>query len=107
VLSKGASLGTLGFREVEATRYICSWSYIGFGLVPKHGDASVITGADWKAAERCAGEEFSDEERQIIRLLALGQSTPSIAKALGTNRSAVWRKIQRIREKLPESTNAL
>jgi len=66
----------------------------------------VITGADWKAIAGRAGEEFSDEEREIIRLLASGLSTPSIAKALGTNRSAIWRKVRKIREKMPHSIAA-
>lgn len=63
----------------------------------------MITDADWKAAQKFAGKEFSDEERQIIGLLAAGASTPSIAKVLGTNRSAVWRMVSKIREKLPNS----
>jgi len=85
--------------------YLMLETLMGFGSTGR-GDTRVITGADWKAAEQCAGKEFSDEERQIIRLLASGQSTPSIAKALGTNRSAIWRKVKRIREKLPPSVPA-
>jgi DNA-binding NarL/FixJ family response regulator len=66
----------------------------------------VITGADWKAVAQCVGNEFSDEERHIIQLLASGLSTPSIARELGTNRSAIWRKVRKIREKLLHATVA-
>ncbi|HVZ18793.1 MAG TPA: sigma factor-like helix-turn-helix DNA-binding protein [Terriglobales bacterium] len=76
------------------------------GVGGTFGDIRMITGADWKAAQKYAGSEFTEEERQIIIFLASGLSTPNIAKALGTNRSAVWRKIQKIRQRLPAAAAA-
>jgi DNA-binding NarL/FixJ family response regulator len=55
---------------------------------------------DWRAAQTRFSEKLSEEERQIVDLLAKGKSTPDIAKALGTNRSAIWRKIQKIKQQL-------
>jgi len=57
---------------------------------------------DWRAAVALLRGKISEEEQRIVDLLAAGKSTPDIAKALGTNRSAVWRKVQRIKNQLPE-----
>jgi DNA-binding CsgD family transcriptional regulator len=45
--------------------------------------------------------QLSAEERHIVDLLAHGMSLPSIGKALGQHRSMIWRKIERIKDRLP------
>jgi biotin operon repressor len=35
-----------------------------------------------------------------MKLLAEGSSTPKIAKTLGTNRSAIWRRVQLLKQRL-------
>lgn len=55
---------------------------------------------DWgNARESLRGKIAADDER-IVELLSLGKSTPDIAKEIGTNRSAVWRRVQRIKQLL-------
>jgi len=52
---------------------------------------------DWKNAKIKLRDKISADDYQIVELLAAGKSTPDIAKTLGTNRSAVWRRVQRIK----------
>jgi hypothetical protein len=53
---------------------------------------------DWKAAQVNHGRTASDGDRQLLELLAEGKSTPIIARELGTHRSAIWRRIQSLKE---------
>jgi IS30 family transposase len=52
---------------------------------------------DWKVINERRAAFLSEEDREIVGLLALGRSTPEIAKALRQHRSMIWRKVQRIR----------
>jgi DNA invertase Pin-like site-specific DNA recombinase len=61
---------------------------------------SSIVGIDWRAAKERLKARLDPDDQRIVDLLALGKSTPDIAKLLGTNRSAVWRRIQKIKEYL-------
>jgi DNA-binding CsgD family transcriptional regulator len=60
----------------------------------------MVSSIDWKDVNEKRSASLSDEDREIVSLLALGRSTPEIAKALGQHRSMVWRKVQRIRSSL-------
>jgi hypothetical protein len=57
---------------------------------------------DWSGALAKLGESASETDRQVMKLLAEGGSTPKIAKALGTNRSAIWRRVQLLKRRLSE-----
>jgi len=59
-----------------------------------------VTGVNWSDAKAKLAGTLSVDESRIVDLLIAKKSTPDIAKALGTNRSAVWRKIQKIKESL-------
>jgi len=59
-----------------------------------------ITGTDWRAVQAKLKGKISGDDSRIVELLAAGKSTPDIAKALGTNRSAIWRRVQKIKEQL-------
>jgi DNA-binding NarL/FixJ family response regulator len=59
-----------------------------------------ITRIDWRAAQAKLKNKIAEDEYRIVEMLGAGKSTPDIAKALGTNRSAIWRRIQRIKQKL-------
>jgi DNA-binding CsgD family transcriptional regulator len=52
---------------------------------------------DWQAVRSELKGKLSDVDERIVDLLAAHKSTPDIAKTLGTNRSAVWWRIQRIK----------
>jgi IS30 family transposase len=43
---------------------------------------------------------LSDEEQQIVQMLAAKKSLPDIGKALGQHRSMIWRKVERIKARL-------
>jgi DNA-binding NarL/FixJ family response regulator len=62
---------------------------------------------DWKAAAVQLHEQLNEEERRIVQLLAEGHNRPHIAATMGLHRSAVWRKIQKIRERLPAHPGVL
>jgi DNA-binding NarL/FixJ family response regulator len=51
---------------------------------------------DWKSAQVRLQKQLSADDARIVQLLAEGKSTPEIAQKLETNRSAVWRRIQKI-----------
>jgi IS30 family transposase len=55
---------------------------------------------DWSHV--VATVELSDEERQIVQMLAAKKSLPDIAKSLGQHRSMIWRKVERIKARLQE-----
>jgi hypothetical protein len=55
---------------------------------------------DWRDALVKLGESASETDRQVMKLLAEGSSTPKIAKTLGTNRSAIWRRVQLLKQRL-------
>jgi hypothetical protein len=52
---------------------------------------------EWAGIRTRLGGALSKEDRQILDLLINGDSTPSIARALGQSRSMIWRKAQRLR----------
>ena len=54
---------------------------------------------DWATVK--ATLKLSDEECRIVELLAARTSLPDIGKALGQHRSMIWRKIERIKARLP------
>jgi DNA-binding NarL/FixJ family response regulator len=60
----------------------------------------MITGTNWSEAKAKLAGRISTDEQRIVDLLAAGKSTPDIARALGTNRSAIWRRVQKIRQLL-------
>jgi DNA-binding CsgD family transcriptional regulator len=55
------------------------------------------TRADWNAIRAQLEVTMSAEEGRILDLLIAGESTPSIARALGQHRSMIWRKVQQLR----------
>ena len=56
---------------------------------------------DWRLAlQQLQGIE--GQERQIVELLAAGHTQPQIGKQLGLHRSAVWRRIRRLRVQLSD-----
>ena len=59
-----------------------------------------MLGIDWSDAKARLIGKVSAEDQRIVELLAAGKSTPDIAKALGTNRSAIWRKVKRLKQLL-------
>jgi len=52
------------------------------------GDSSIV-GVDWRAAQERLKTKLAPDDQRIVDLLAVGKSTPDIAKLLGINRSAV------------------
>ena len=56
---------------------------------------------DWSKVK--SRVDLSQEERRIVDLLAQRTSLPDIARALGQHRSMIWRKIERIKARLPNS----
>jgi hypothetical protein len=55
---------------------------------------------NWRdATARLEGRVSADDAR-IVALLAEGRTTPEIAKTFGTNRSAIWRRVQRLKAQL-------
>jgi IS30 family transposase len=53
---------------------------------------------DWKSVR--SRIQVSDEEGRIIDMLAAKKSLPDIGKALGQHRSMIWRKVERIKQRL-------
>ena len=51
---------------------------------------------DWKTLLKVIGDQLSPDERELVRLLAEGNSQASTAARLGRHRSAVWRKAKQI-----------
>lgn len=44
-------------------------------------------------------DRLTEEERRIVSLLADGKTQPEIAAILGLHRSAVWRRIAKLRKR--------
>jgi hypothetical protein len=63
-------------------------------------DTATISQIDWAAAKSRLRGKLSETDQQIVDLLVLHKSTPDIARALGTNRSAIWRRVQKIKAQL-------
>jgi len=55
---------------------------------------------NWREVVTKLEGAVSADDAKIIALLAEGRSTPEIAKTVGTNRSAIWRRIQRLKAQL-------
>lgn len=55
---------------------------------------------DWRAAHDKLEGKLDQSDQQILGWLAAGKSTPAIAQMLCTNRSAIWRRVERIKAKL-------
>lgn len=63
-------------------------------------DTPGIRHVNWRDALINRGSEFGEADRRLLSLLADGKSTPEIARALGTNRSAVWRQVVKLRSRI-------
>lgn len=55
------------------------------------------TREEWTGIRTRLAGTLSKEDRQILDRLVNGESTPTIARALGQHRSMIWRKAQRLR----------
>jgi hypothetical protein len=66
-------------------------------------DLPALRKINWQDAVTKLEGAVSADDARIIALLAEGRSTPEIAKTLGTNRSAIWRRIQRLKAQLVAS----
>lgn len=66
-------------------------------------DLPALRNINWRDAVTKLEGTVSADDARIIALLAEGRSTPQIAKTLGTNRSAIWRRIQRLKAQLVAS----
>lgn len=64
------------------------------------------TREEWTGIRTRLAGSLSKEDRQILDLLVNGESTPSIARALGQHRSMIWRKAQRLRTLAAEGSSA-
>lgn len=56
--------------------------------------------ATWKDSAHRLGESVSTEEKRMLQLLADGRTQAQIAKELGLHRSAVWRRVKKLRNRL-------
>lgn len=56
-----------------------------------------LTADRWSAALNDLRGKTTPEEESILQLLAKGVTQPSIGKRLGLHRSAVWRRVRRLR----------
>ena len=60
---------------------------------------------DWRGAGgKLRG--MSSEEQRIVELLVIGRTQPEIGRELGLHRSAVWRRVKKLRDRLTETTEA-
>lgn len=59
-----------------------------------------ISRINWQEARAALKDKLSTDDQLLVDLLVAGKSTPAIAKELGTNRSAVWRRVQKIKQQL-------
>lgn len=57
---------------------------------------------NWAVAKAKLGP-LSDEEQRIIDMLAADKTQAEIAAELGQHRSMVWRKVRKLRVKLPSN----
>ena len=55
---------------------------------------------DWNVALHSIGSKLGIVETQVLRLLAEGKTQSQIGSELGLHRSAVWRRVHRIRQRL-------
>lgn len=55
---------------------------------------------DWRSIHDELKGDLSSEEEHILELLSVGLTQPDIGKQLGLHRSAVWRRIKKIRLKV-------
>lgn len=58
----------------------------------------------WANAHRELQGRLSEEEDRILSLLAKGKNQPEIGTTLGLHRSAVWRRIQKLKKKVGSPT---
>lgn len=61
---------------------------------------SGLRGIDWRSVRLSLGDKITPEDQRLIDLLTAGKSTPQIARELQTNRSRIWRRIQKIKAQL-------
>ena len=52
---------------------------------------------EWVTVRDALTGALSKEDQRLLELLIKGESTPTIARALGQHRSMIWRKAQRLR----------
>lgn len=55
-----------------------------------------MTREDWARLLE-ANPELSPEEKRLLTLLAEGRTQPEIGAELGLHRSAVWRRVKKLR----------
>lgn len=68
-------------------------------------DEPTMSRIDWNAAKLKLRDRISGDDFQIVELLAAGKSTPDIAKTIGINRTAVWRRVQKIKRELSRGSS--
>jgi len=55
---------------------------------------------EWETLLRNFGDQLSEDDLVLLRLLSTGNSTPKIAAMLSVNRSRIWRRAQRLKADL-------
>jgi DNA-binding NarL/FixJ family response regulator len=63
---------------------------------------SRTAGINWESALSSLRGSLSSEEEAILRMLVAGRTQPDIGKQLGLHRSAVWRRVKRLRQRVGE-----
>ena len=58
---------------------------------------------DWQGAGGKL-QDMSPEEQRIVELIVIGHTQPEIGRELGLHRSAVWRRVKKLRDRLTETT---
>jgi DNA-binding CsgD family transcriptional regulator len=59
----------------------------------------VKSNTDWAQVKKRLGESATAEERKLLQLLIQGESSYTIARALGQHRSMIWRKIKALHDR--------
>jgi DNA-binding CsgD family transcriptional regulator len=55
---------------------------------------------DWQAAADRLRAEVSGDEREVLDMLAQGMTQPQMAARLNMHRSAIWRRVKKLRNRL-------
>lgn len=53
----------------------------------------------WRQLQSDLQGQLSDEDSRILALLAEGKTQPEIGRRLGLHRSAVWRRVSKLKKK--------
>lgn len=62
-------------------------------------DRKIRVPIDWKAAQQEL-TDASPTEKRLLALLVDGRTQPEIGRELGLHRSAVWRRVKKLRKRL-------